>query len=155
MLRTQDIRHLAKSGGATGEPIISIKKISTTVVKSGTAATDGSDQILLIFTLGSAAGTAKCFVGFSDSVSGTYSGMTAVTATTLSGCTVSNTTRAIIIDNTGNARKFIGVKVSNATALGYYSVHAFGIHNKTVPYRNVASGAAATGFASGPTVVTA
>lgn len=147
MLRAQDIKHIAKSGGATGQAIISIQKISTTKTLSGTGVVDGCDKLLVVVTIGSACGTLKCFLGTSDTVSGTFSGMTAITATTLSGLTVSNTVRAVVIDGLA-VKKFFGVKLSNATALGYHSVHVFGIHNKTFPPRDVAAGTAATGFAN-------
>lgn len=152
MIRSQDFKHLTKISGTSTQAVITPFRSSTGTqgVKSGTCDISDVNEVALVLSLGSGIGTCKMFIATSDTVSATFSGMTAITTgmTPLSGLTTSNTTYALLLKPAGTLRKFLGVKVSSNTAAGVTAVHAYGFRNDTVPARNQASGAAATGFVS-------
>src|SRR5688572_4424353 len=97
---------------------------------SGVMDTQGYDTARVWLEIGDRVGTLKVSVRESDTVSGTFSGMTAVTGFSAVSITASNTARLFIRDK---CKRFMGVHVSNASASSVYGVLGVLTGGKRIP----------------------
>jgi hypothetical protein len=97
---------------------------------SGVMDTLGYDTARVWLEIGDRVGTLKVSVRESDTVSGTYSGMTAITGFSAITITTSNTARLFI---RSRPKRFMGVHVSNASASSVYGVIGLLTDGKRIP----------------------
>lgn len=105
-------------------------------VVSGVVDTLGYDRCTVMAIVSDRVGTARIRVAESDSVSGTFSGMTAIPGFDISGITTSNTRHGFIRDL---PNRYMGVHVSNAGASSVLGVLAILTGGKRIPGSDTAS----------------
>ena|SRR5688572_19059479 len=97
---------------------------------SGVIDSRGYDTITVIAEAGHPIGTLAIVVRESDTVSGTFSGMTAITGFSAVGITTSNSTYAFIRNR---PKRFLGIKLSNASASGVVGAYGLLTGGKRIP----------------------